>query len=105
MHTCKSFEEGMLHYICCFSRVFLFPVLRIFEYVIFPFIGIEDLSGRIPLYYFVEQLFEGSSIVLTGRCIVHTCSFLCKLPKLLVLLNCNTCNHTLQYQYWCKLVP
>ena len=53
--------------LCCFSRVFLLPVLLIFECVIAPFIGIEDLSGRIPLYYFVEQLFEGISIVLTGK--------------------------------------
>ena len=59
--------------LCCFSRVFLLPVLLIFECVIAPFIGIEDLSGRIPLYYFVEQLFEGSSIVLTGKCITCSC--------------------------------
>ena len=76
-----------LRKVCCFNHVFLFPVLLIFECMIVPFIGIEDLSGRIPLYYFVEQLFEGSSIVLTGRCIVHTCSFLCKHSKLLLLLN------------------
>jgi len=47
--------------LCCFNCVFLLPVLLIFECMIVPFIGIEDLSGRIPLYYFVEQLFEGLS--------------------------------------------
>ena len=79
--------RGRYVVLCCFNRVFLFPVLLILECVIVPLIGIEDLSGRIPLYYFVEQLFKGSSIVLTGRCIVHTCSFLCKHSKLLLLLN------------------
>ena len=57
--------------LCCFNRVFLFPVLLILECVIVPFIGIEDLSGRIPLYYFVEQLFEGISIVLTGKLLLQ----------------------------------
>jgi len=54
--------------LCCFNSVLL-----MFECVTVPFIGIEDLSGRIPLYYFVEQLFEGSSIVLTGRYIPCSC--------------------------------
>ena len=48
--------------LCCFNHVLL-----MFECVTVPFIGIEDLSGRVPLYYFVEQLFEGISIVLTGK--------------------------------------
>ena len=74
--------------------VLLFPVsVLIFECVIAPFIGIEDLSGQIPLYYFIEQLFEGISIVLTGRCI--TCLFWSKLHSHRIVDHVP--NHTIQY--------